>query len=319
MSMGTRGGSLFGPTRPTVAIGVTSRRVTVAAVAGSGRSAMVTHAATVSLPDGLVAPALAGTNIASRADLAAALRTALDQAGLRSARRAALIVPDSIARVSLVELEQLPSRTTELDRILRWQLRKSLPFPVGEARLSHFVAHTSPGRTTLAVVLARADVLAEYEAAADAIGVHAGIVDLASLNVANAVLTAGPAAGDSLLVSLAPDATTLLLLRGNDLMFYRHRAGASEESVGALVHQTAMFHVDRLGGAKFDRVLVAGGDAHPADVGRFRAEIGQRLDVVVDTVDVRQLVALKPPRLADVNMEALVALVGVLLREAKAA
>lgn len=319
MSIRSRGGSLFGPTRPTVAIEVTSRRVTVAAVAGRGRGAVVTHAATVPLPDGLVAPSLAGTNISSRADLAAAVRRALDQAGLRSARRAALIVPDSVARLSLVELEQLPARTSELDRILRWQLRKSLPFPVGEARLSQFVAHTSPGRTTLAVVLARADVLAEYEAAADTLGIHAGIVDLASLNVANAVLTAGPVAGDSLLVSLAPDATTLLLLRGSDLMFYRHRAGASEESVGALVHQTAMFHVDRLGGTKFDRVLLAGGDAHPADVGRFRAEMEQRLGVVVDTVDVRQLVALKPPRLTDGDVEALVAPVGVLLRGAQAA
>lgn len=319
MSIRSRGGSLFGPTRPTVAIEVTSRRVTVAAVAGRGRGAVVTHAATVPLPDGLVAPSLAGTNISSRADLAAAVRRALDQAGLRSARRAALIVPDSVARLSLVELEQLPARTSELDRILRWQLRKSLPFPVGEARLSQFVAHTSPGRMTLAVVLARADVLAEYEAAADTLGIHAGIVDLASLNVANAVLTAGPVAGDSLLVSLAPDATTLLLLRGSDLMFYRHRAGASEESVGALVHQTAMFHVDRLGGTKFDRVLLAGGDAHPADVGRFRAEMEQRLGVVVDTVDVRQLVALKPPRLTDGDVEALVAPVGVLLRGAQAA
>jgi len=316
----TRGhGSWLGPTRPAVAIEVTSRRVTVAALSAGGGKVVVSHAATESLPDGLVSPALAGGNIASREDVVSALRRALDRAGLRSTRRAALVVPDSVARVSLVELDEVPARAADLERILRWQLRKSLPFSIDEARMSHFVAHAGPNRTTIAVVLARRDVIAEYEALTTALDIHAGIVDLASFNVANAVLASGAASGDSLLVSLAPDATTLLLLRGEHLMFYRHRAAAGDESVGTLVHQTAMFHVDRLGGSRFDRVWLAGGSAHPADEGRFRAEIERRLGVTVDTVDVRRLATVKPPRLTDVDVDALVAPVGVVLRESKAA
>jgi len=319
MTTTARGGSWFGPTRPTVGLEVASRRVTVAAVSGTGGRAVVTHAATETLPDGLVAPALSGQNIASRHELATAIRRVLEKAGLRAVRRVGLVVPDSVARVSLVDLEKVPNRTAELDRILRWQLRKSLPFAVTEARLSHFVAHIESGKTTLGVVLAREDVLAEYEAVMAELDIHAGIVDLASFNVANAVLGSTTSTGDSLLVNLAPDATTLLLLRQMNLMFYRHRAAAGDESVGTLVHQTAMFHVDRLGGTKFDRVWLAGGSAHPGEGGRVKAEIEKRLGVVVEPVDVGQLVTLRASRLPETDADALIAAIGVVLREARAA
>jgi len=228
-------------------------------------------------------------------------------------------VPDSIARVSLVDLTEVPARAGELDRLLRWQLRKSVPFPIAEARVSHFVAHSEPGRTTVAVVLARKDVLAEYEAVAAALDVHAGIVDLASFNVANAVLSTGVPAGDSLLICLAADATSLAVFRGDHLMFYRHRAPAGDESVGTLVHQTAMFHVDRLGGKTFDRVWLSGGAAQPVVGTRVRESAEERLGVQAETVDVRQIVDLRGGRLSPIDIDALAAPVGVLLREARAA
>ena len=56
-------------------------------------------------------PALTGANIAKPAVVADALQRALDRAGLRSARRAALVVPDSVARVSLLHASsKLPAR-----------------------------------------------------------------------------------------------------------------------------------------------------------------------------------------------------------------
>ena len=94
----------------------------------------------------------------------------------------------------------------------------------------------------MAGVVSRRDVVAEYEAVAAAVGIHAGIVDLASFNVMNAIVgVGGQVAGDWLLVHLAAEATTLAILRGDQLMFYRHRTAVDEEPLGALVHQTAMY------------------------------------------------------------------------------
>ena len=116
------------------------------------------------LPAGAIVPALTGSNIADVATVADALRRALERAGLRSPRRAALVVPDSVARVSLLPFEQMPNRASDLDQLIRWQLRKATPFPIEEAQVSHFRASGDGKAATLAAVVARRDVIAQYEA-----------------------------------------------------------------------------------------------------------------------------------------------------------
>jgi hypothetical protein len=105
-------------------------------------------------------------------------------------------------------------------------------------------------------------------------------------------------------------------------MFYRHRAAVDEEPLSALVHQTAMYHEDRLGGSKFAKVWLCGaalaGNAGDAD--RAKREIGERLGVSADAVDVRRAAGLSDRIPPDADaLDALAASVGVLLRERKAA
>jgi sugar (pentulose or hexulose) kinase len=102
-------------------------------------------------------------------------------------------------------------------------------------------------------------------------------------------------------------------------MFYRHRTTVEEETMSALVHQTAMYHEDRLGGSRFSRVwLCGGGTGQPAEMAR--REISARLNVPVEVVDVRGAAELgaKMGTSTDV-LDALAAPVGVLLRDRKAA
>ncbi|HUF47016.1 MAG TPA: pilus assembly protein PilM, partial [Vicinamibacterales bacterium] len=154
----------FAPRPPTVAIEVTSRRVTVASLAGvSGRRTVAAYASEP-LPAGVVQPSLADPNIASVEAVTTSLAKALDSAGLRGARRTALVVPDAVARVTFVTLAEVPARPAELESVLRWQVRKSVPFPIDDARIGHVVAHRDAGGVTFGVVVARRAVVAEYEA-----------------------------------------------------------------------------------------------------------------------------------------------------------
>jgi Tfp pilus assembly PilM family ATPase len=305
---------------PTVAIEIASRRVTVAEVSRAG-GPVVSAFASEALPADAVAPALAGVNIAHPDLVTAALGRALEQAGLRSTRRAALSVPDSVARVSLISLDQVPARQSDLDQLVRWHLRKATPFPIDEAQISYFPANAEGAGATLAAVVARSDVIAEYEAVATALGVHTGIVDLASFNVMNAVIGAGGATtGDWLLVCLAAEATTLAILRGQDLLFYRHRAAVDEEPLSALVHQTAMYHEDRLGGGRFARVWLSGAALLGGASAAARREIADRLSVPAEAVDIRPAAGVADPAAATPDvLDALAAPVGVLLRDRKAA
>jgi len=300
---------------PTVALEIASHRVTVVGATRSGGRTTVTALATEALPAGAVRPALVGSNVVDREAVVSAARRALDRAGLGSARRVALVVPDSIARVSLLPLEQIPARPQDLEQLLRWQMRKALPFPMEEAQVSHFRASGDGATTTMAAVVARRDVVAEYEAVAGALGLHAGVVDLASFNVmttmvgGNAVST-----GDWLLVHLAHEATTLAILRGPALLFYRHR-NAHEEPLRALVHQTAMYHEDRLGGGAFAGVYVCGAGAAELSADAHE-RVRERFGVTVDTVDVRSAATFSSAvTVPDDIIDALAAPVGALLSE----
>ncbi len=303
------------PAPPAIAIEIAARRVTVVEVAPGGGA--VTAYAGEGLPEGAIVPALTGLNVGTPDVVREAIRRALERAGLTAARRAALIVPDSVARVSLLTFDQLPARAQDRDQLVTWQLRKSAPFPLETAAVSYVPAGSDGGRPTVAAVMARRDVLAEYEQLVAGLGIHAGLVDLASFNVINAVLAAAPAdERDWLVVHLAAEATTLAILRGTSLMFYRHRLHADDEPLGSLVHQTAMYHEDRLGGGGFGRVWLSGAGARGEDA---RRQIGERLDAPVDIVDVRPATTvegLAAPS-ADV-LDALAAPVGVLVREHRA-
>jgi len=312
--------SIFAPPPPSVAIELASRRVTVVEIGRGAKGASVVGYASEPLPPQAIVPSATAANIPNPGAVAEALGKALERAGVRATKRAALIIPDSAARVALITLEQVPAKTADIDQLLRWQMKKGTPYPVEDAQLSWTVAHRTATATVMATTIARREVIAEYEAAATKVGVHAGLVDLASLNVMNAVIAANAASpSDWLLVTMAPEATTLAIGRGADLMFYRQRANAGEEPLSALVHQTAMYHEDRLGGTKFSRVwLCGGGVGHDADL--VRAEINKRLGVPVEAVDVRAAADLGGRVGASTDvLDALAAPLGVLLRDRKAA
>jgi Tfp pilus assembly PilM family ATPase len=298
---------------PSVAIEIASHRVTVVEVARSGARTALSRQATEALAPGLVVPALSGTNIHAPAEVSAAIERACLRAGTGVPARAALVLPDSVARVSLLPLEQVPARASDLDQLLRWQIRKATPFPLEQAQISHFPVASDTASTTFATVVARLDVIREYETVVETLGVEPGLVDLASFNVMNAVMGAGACpAGDWLLVHLASEATTLAILRGDALLFYRHRTAVDTETLGSLVHQTAMYHEDRLGGGTFAGVWVSGAGEATDDA---RRQLAERLRVEVQVVDARTAAERDvTPAVSFDQLDALAAPIGVLIR-----
>ena len=125
------------------------------------------------------------------------------------------------------------------------------------------------GATEFVVVMARKDIVREYESACEDAGAQAGIVDLTTFNVINAVL-AGPQAptDDWLLVHVTPEDATMAILRGDALVFFRNRIADGEAGLADMVHQTAMYYEDRLSGSGFGRVVLSGGGSPAAEARR---------------------------------------------------
>jgi Tfp pilus assembly PilM family ATPase len=269
----------------------------------------------------VLVPSLTASNIRDRAALATSVNRVLERMG--RPRRVGLVVPDVVAKVSLVRFEKLPPRPQDLDQLVRWQVRKSAPFPIEEAQVSYVPgAHAADGHE-LIVSLARRNIVEEYERLCTEAGAHAGLVDLVTFNVVNAVLagSAAPAA-DWLLVNVAADSASIALLRGPHLIFFRNRAADTDGTLADLVHQTAMYYEDRLQGAGFSQVLLAGGAGARDTTGveQLRASIADRLRTRVDAVDPRTAVTLTDRITASpALLDTLAPLVGLLLRDHQAA
>lgn len=321
---------------PAAAVEITAARVTAVALGEQARSRIVSAYASERLPAGAVEPALNATNVHDQAMLAAAIRSALQQLNQRT-RRVALVLPDLVAKVSLIRFEKTPAKVQDLDQLIRWQVRKAAPFRIDDAQVAWEPGAAIPGggREYL-VTVARRDIIHSYERACEAGGVHAGLVDLASFNQINTVLASGsldPSAsswsprvgsrgdtlgtGDWLLVHVAADYTTLAVVRGGDIVSFRNRSGAGEQELVELVHQTAMYHEDRLGGGGFTRVVLAGASVlGETGTDRLRRMLEERVGVRVETLDFRPAVAMRDRIAASPELlDALAPALGVLLRE----
>src|SRR5262249_14909938 len=205
------------------------------------------------------------------------------------------------------------------------------PFPIEQAQVSWTTGATdAAGATEFVVVLARRDIIEEYESVCRVGNVHAGIVDLATFNLINLALAANPAlsaaAGstpeapqDWLLVHVAADSSTIAIVRGSHLLFFRNRPADAEGRLSDLVHQTAMYYEDRLGGPGFSRVLVTARDVPPeaaGEVEQLYRGLAERAGDRVEALDVRGAAPLADriapgPEL----LQALAAPVGAVLRE----
>jgi len=303
---------------PSVGVEIASDRVTAVSLTRQGGAWIVGAHGTERLAPGVVTPALNAVNVHDVRALSAALRSAFDKLGARP-RRIALVIPDTAAKLSLLRFEKVPAEA-DLDQLIRWQMRKAAPFKPEEAQISWMPAAPIPGggREYL-VTLARRDIIESYMTACADAGASAGLVDLASLNLINAALASGTGttAGDWLIVHVAPDYATLAIVRDQDLIYFRTRQLDSEADLTDLVHQTTMYHEDRLSGARFARVVLSGASARGLEGGdRLRRSLEERMGVTVEALDFRGTAAMRDRISAGPELlDALAPAVGVVLRE----
>jgi type IV pilus assembly protein PilM len=280
---------LIQPVPPDVAIEIDAAHVAAARLTWRGSSSTVAAHVVEPLPPGAVTPALASANLTDAPTVARALSQALARLGGR-VTRAALVIPDTAAKVSLIRFDTVPPNSADLTELVRWQVRKSAPFPLDQSVIS-FTPGIRPdeGGQEYVVTTARVEVIEQYEQVCVQAGVHAGLIDIATFSILNGVLGQAPA-GDWLLVHAASSYTTMAVLRGGELIFFRNREEEGGGGLADVVHQTAMYYEDRLKGAGFTRVLLAGRAIQSVD--EVRRSLEQRLEVRIEPVAQAELAAL---------------------------
>lgn len=193
-------------TRPPIACEVTAERV-LAARAGGGAQALEAAAARP-LPLGTLAPGFASGNVQNAAALESAIRAALNDAGARG-NELALVLPDATVRVMLLDFDTLPEKESDAGPLIKFRLKKLLPFDSDCAAVSYQVQRGTPIQVIAAV--AEQGVLAEYEGAVRAAGFNPGVVLPSILAMLGAVDSSAPT-----LVVKAESATTAVAIVDQD-------------------------------------------------------------------------------------------------------
>ena len=136
--------------------------------------------ATRPLPAGAVQPGSLTHNIAQPDVVRAALEEVLGEVG-NAQRRCVLIVPDLMARVVLLQLDQLPQRPQEAEPLLRWRLGKDISFDLDQAVLSYQGRPGRAGGQEVVVAVCLRNLVRQYEEQVEAVGLEAGWVTLATM------------------------------------------------------------------------------------------------------------------------------------------
>lgn len=199
---------------PPVVVEIAGPHVAVAR--WGGKSGRLEDVAVEVLPAGAVMPSTLETNIVQPEAVRAALRQILSRVPVDSTH-VALLVPDLVVRVFILPFDNLTRRAGEALSLLRWRLKKSVPFDVDETTVSWMRQAGREGGLEVVTAVARHSIVREYEALLESLGARAGVLLSSSL----ATLPLLDERGSTLLVRICGKTLTTAIVRGSNLCLYR--------------------------------------------------------------------------------------------------
>ena len=155
------------------------------------------------LSEGAFAPTLEDPGFARKEEMREVTKRLLARVSPPPLARAAIVVPDIVARFRLFAQEEVKTEPKKRDAVVAFRMQKLIPFAAADARF----ASAWPRSETEPVlgIAYSAAVLGAYEQAASAFGLDVGLVETSSM----ALLRRLPAEGDVLLIRHDPAWLTL--------------------------------------------------------------------------------------------------------------
>ena len=228
-------------TRPRLAVEV--RAEGVVAARAEDTAGLLAAVARNGVAEGSLVPGLKAGNVVDRSALITAVRSVLDAVaatGGGRTRDVTVIVPDAAVRVLLLDFDALPGKVVEALPVVRFRLKKLLPFEVEDAVVSYQVMSSTKGLVTVLAVAIPREVLAEYEGVVTSAGYVPGAV-LPSTLAALAALGVQSGPGEvtsraALVVNAGEGQVTTAIVRDGVLLL--HRALELEPEMGGGPEET---------------------------------------------------------------------------------
>jgi len=169
-----------------------------------------------SLPGGALVPSAVEANIVNVAAVKAAVATVCERLRARD-EDIAMILPDTVIRVFVQHFEEFPRSAAEAEPMLRWKLKKSVPFEADETLISYMRQAPRESGIDVVTALSRLRIIREYESLAEVIGLRPGVVMSSSLAAISLLEDEKP----TLLARVSGSALTTAIVRRGVLCGYR--------------------------------------------------------------------------------------------------
>jgi type IV pilus assembly protein PilM len=278
--------------KPKLACEISADRVLAGRVIHNGGG--LEACAARELAPGSVVPDLVENNLRQREAVRAGIESVLGSVAGRS-KDVIAIVPDAAVRVMLVEFDTLPSDYEEALGVVRFRLKKSLPFDVEKAKVSYHAQKVNDELKVVAAV-AMASVIEDYEAAFRDAGFNPGMVLPSTL----AALGAAEGKRPTLVIKVDAHTTSIAILNQDQLQLFRTLENTrgvtiTGEQLAEEVYPSVVFFQDtyRL---NIEQIYVAGlpesGGAAPA----LKAQTGAEVQELVSSAQLGSTTGGSVPR-----------------------
>ncbi len=168
------------------------------------------------LPPGAILPSAVETNVVNASPVRAAIGNVFSRLRAHDSD-VALLLPDPVIRVFVQHFEEFPRSPQEAVPMLRWKLKKSVPFEAEETLVSYMRQAPREEGVDVVTGLARLRIVREYELLAEAAGLRAGVVLTSCLAAITLLSDRRPA----LLARVCGTSLTMAIVREGVLCGYR--------------------------------------------------------------------------------------------------
>ena len=168
------------------------------------------------LPVGALVPSAVEPNVVNSAVVKSAVANVCDRLRARD-EDVAMILPDTVIRVFVQHFEEFPRSPAEAVPMLRWKLKKSVPFEADETLISYMRQAPREAGVDVVTALARLRIIREYESLAEGIGLRPGVVLSSSLAAISLLEDEKP----TLLARVSGSSLTTAIVRRRVLCGYR--------------------------------------------------------------------------------------------------
>jgi type IV pilus assembly protein PilM len=211
-------------------------------------------------------------NVVDADEFVFAVRTLARMQAARKRKDAALILPDYATRIAVLDFDSFPSDAREQLSLIRFRLKRSVPFDLESAAVSYFAQPSANKKLDVVVVMAPLEIVSRYEAPFRAAGLYPGLVTTSSM----AALELAPEAGLSVIAKLAGSVLTVLVRDKGVLKLVRclELPSPALDDVASVLLPTLVYVEDNLGGRAEKLFLCGFGDGSAPAEQRFAEELG---------------------------------------------